>query len=336
MEYSGNVREARKVNDISGELYADAYLTNFSLSWRQDATNFIAGRASTPVPVMKESGKYATYPRGYFLRDEAEVRPLGGRPVQVGYKVQPQTYAVEEYGLETTIDDRQRANAAGGPYELDETGTALLEGKMLIKEDRIWATSFFKPGVWTFDVDLTNDFDPFNDQASNPIQAINHYRRLMQKATGFLPNTIVLGANVTDALEINSDITDRVKYTQRGIADEALLASLFKVRNVLTAQAVYNAAAEGAADDFEFIINENAMWMGYVEPRPALDAPTAIARFGWVGLLPGANQAGGVVLRGRDGRARSDWIQNSNAFSYGQVSPDLGIYFENAVVPESF
>lgn len=335
MQDSMNVREARKVSDISGELYADSYLTNFSLAWRQDASQFIASRASTPVPVMLESGKYATYPRGYFLRDEAEVRPLGGRPVQVSYKVEPQTYVVEEYGLETTIDDRQRANAAGGPYDLDETGTALLEGKMLIKEDRLWATNFFKEGVWTFDVDLTLDFDPFNDAASNPIQAINHYRRLMQKATGFLPNTIVFGANVTDALEINADITDRVKYTQRGIADESLLASLFKVRNVLTAQSVYNAAAEGAADDFEFIIDENSMWMGYIEPQPRLNAPTAIARFGWTGLLPGANSAGGVVVRGRDGRARSDWIQNSNAFAFKQVSADLGIFFKNAVVPDS-
>ncbi len=331
-----NVREARKVNDVAGELYADAYLTNFSLAYRQDAEAHFAPKVATPIGVRQESGKYATYPRGYWLRDEAEVRPLGGRPVQVGYKVEPGTYAVEEYGLEHTIDDRQRANADGGPYDLDESGVALLEGKMLIKEDRLWASSFFQSGVWTFDIDIAgSSWDPFNDEASNPIRMINYYRRQMQKATGFLPNTIVFGTGVRDALEINSDITDRVKYTQRGVADDELLASLFKVRTVVTAGSVYNAAAEGASDDFEFIVDENAMWMGYVEPAPRMNAPTAIARFGWTGLLPGANKAGGVVLRGRDNRARSDWIQNSNAFAYKLVSADLGIFFENVVTPES-
>jgi hypothetical protein len=329
------VREARKVNDISGELYADAYLTNFSLAFRQEEEVFVAPSCATPIGVLQESGKYATYPRGYFLRDEAKVRPLGGRPEQVSYKVEPATYAVEEWALEHTIDDRQRTNAAGGPYDLDEAGVALLEGKMLIREDRTWATQFFTTGVWTFDIDLTLDFDPFNDAASNPIQAIDYYALQMAKATGKRPNTIVFGAAVTDALRINSDITDRVKYTQRGIADEALLASLFRVRTVKTAMSVYNTAAEGAADDFEFIIDENSMWMGYIEPQPRMNAATAIARFGWTGLYPGANQAGGVILRGRDGRASSDWIQSRNAYAYKQVSPDLGAFFTNAVVPNS-
>jgi hypothetical protein len=77
---------ARKVNDIAGEMRVDQYLTNFSVSYRQDQANFVAGFASTPIPVMNESDKYAIYPAGYFWRDEAEVRPLGGRPVQVGYR----------------------------------------------------------------------------------------------------------------------------------------------------------------------------------------------------------------------------------------------------------
>lgn len=336
MPQDQNVRAVGKVNDISGELYADAYLTNFSLAFRQEEDVFVGPGAATHIGVNQESGKYATYPPGYFLRDEAEVRPLGGRPVQVSYKVQPDTYAVEEWALEHTIDDRQRANAAGGPYDLDEAGVALLEGKQLIREDRTWGTQFFTTGVWTFDIDLNNDFDPFNDAASNPIQAIDYYALQMAKATGKRPNTIVFGAAVTDALRINPDITDRVKYTQRGIADEALLASLFRVRTVKTAMSRYNTAAEGAADDFEFILDENAFWMGYIEPNPRMNAATAIARFGWTGLFPGANEAGGVILRGRDGRASSDWIQSRNAYAYKQISADLGAFFTNAVIPESF
>lgn len=330
-----NARQsARKVNDIAGEMRVDQYLTNFSVSYRQDQANFVAGFASTPIPVLNESAKYAIYPAGYFWRDEAEIRPLGGRPVQVGYKVENGTYLAEEWGLEHTIDDRQRRNAAA-PYNLDEAGVTLLESKMMIREERIWVQKFFKPGVWGFDFVGGVDFTPFNDAASEPIAFLDAQKNNMARGTGKMPNTLVLGANVAAALRSNPDIVDRVKYTQRGIASLDVLSALFEVERVKVARSVYNAAAEGADDDFEFIADENGMWLGYVEPTPMLDAPTAIARFGWVGLYPGTNEMGGVIIRGRDDRARSDWIQDSNAFDYRQVSVDLGMYFSFANAPTS-
>jgi hypothetical protein len=329
-----NVREARKVSDIQGEMRVDQYLSNFSISWRQDQANYVGPQAATPIPVLNESDKYAIYPPGYFWRDEAEVRPLGGRPVQVRYKVENGQYLAEEWALEHTIDDRQRRNAAS-PYNLDEAGVTLLEGKQLIREDRTWATKFFKAGVWSHDFVAGTDFDPFDDAASLPISFLDGVKTTMAQATGKMPNTIVLGANVPAALRSNPDILDRIKYTQKGVASLDVLASLFEVDKVLVARAVYNAANEGAADDIDFIVDPNGMWMGYIEPSPRMDAPTAIARFGWTGLHPGANTAGGVILRGRDDRASSDWIQSRNAYDYKLVSPDLGMFFSNATTSQS-
>lgn len=336
MAQNSQTRQARKVNDLQGQFRIDTFLTNFSMQFRQDRTNFVATAAATPVPVMHESDKYAVYPRGYFWRDEAEVRPLGGRPVQVGYKVDSDTYLAEEWALEHTIDDRQRANVAD-PFDLDVNAVRLLEQKMLIREDRIWAAKFFKAGVWANDYQGGQHFTPFNDAASSPVEIIDGYKTTFAQRTGFMPNTMVLGANVAPVLRSNPDIVDRIKYTQVGAASPQLLASLFEVDTVRVARSVYNAAAEGADDDFEFIVDPNGMWIGYIEPTPMMDAPTAIARFGWTGLLGGAaNQAGGVVVRGRDDRARTDWIQNSNAFDYKLVSEDLGIFLQYANSPNSF
>lgn len=330
-----NVRAVGKVNDLQGAFRIDAYLTNFSVAYRQDQAHFVAGFAATNIPVANESDKYAIYPPGYFWRDEAQVRPLGGRPVQVGYKVESDQYLAEEWALEHTIDDRQRRNAST-PFDLDESGVMLLEGKQLIREDRVWATKFFKTGVWTHDYQGGQHFTPFNDASSSPIATIDEYKNDMLRATGKMPNTIVLGANVHKALRTNADITDRIKYTQRGIVSLDILAAMFEVEQVRVARGVYNTAAEGADDDMEFIVDENAMWIGYIEPTPRLDAPTAIARFGWTGLIPGAtNQNGGVIVRGRDDRAYSDWIHSRNAFDYVQVSADLGIFLEYANSPDS-
>lgn len=332
----GNVREARKVNDIQGELRVDQYLTNFSVSYRQGQDQFIAPRAATPVPVLNESDKYAVYPRGYFWRDEAEVRPLGGRPVQVGYKTGFDQYLAEEWALEHTIDDRQRRNAAS-PFDLDETGVMLLEGKQLIRQDRLWVQKFWKTGVWGHDRDGASavagvGFAPFDDAASDPVETIEGERTLFRTKSGFRPNTIVLGANVRSKLKTNPSMVDRVKYTQTGIITNQLLAALFEVDTVLEAGSIYNAANEGAADDIQFIADPDAFWMGYIEPTARMDAPTAIARFAWTGLIPGAmNQLGGVITRGRDDRAYSDWIHSRSAFDLKLVAPDLGVYFANAV-----
>lgn len=330
-----NVGRAAKVNDIQGELRVDQYLTDFSVSWRQEQSYFVAGQASTPVPVMNESDKYAIYPAGYFWRDEAERRPLGGRPVQVGYKVENGTYLAEEWALEHTIDDRQRRNAAQ-PFNLDETGVRLLEGKQMIREDRIWAEKFFRSGVWAHELVGGSDFVAFDDDASTPIDFIDTQKNVMLQATGKMPNTLVLGANVHPKLRSNPDIVERVKYTQTGIANRQVLADLFEVERVVVARSLYNAAAEGADDDFEFIADPNAMLLAYIEPSPAMDAPTAIARFGWTGLIPGATaNSGGVITRGRDNRAYSDWIHSRNAFDYVLVSSDLGIFIRDAVQPAS-
>jgi hypothetical protein len=330
-----NARPTAKVNDIQGELRVDQYLTNFSVSWRQDQANFVAGFASTPIPVMNESDKYAIYPPGYFWRDEAEVRPLGGRPVQVRYKVESGQYLAEEWALEHTIDDRQRRNAAQ-PFNLDVNGVRLLEGKQLIREERIWATKFFKAGVWTHDVVGGTDFTPFNDAASDPIAFIDEMKDRFAQSTGRVPNTFVLGSRVKIALRSNPDIVDRIKYTERGVANDDVLAALFEVDRVRVVRSIYNAAQEGAEDDFEYIVDPNGAWLGYIEPTAGMDAPTAIARFGWTGLIPGSTgQNGGVITRGRDERAYSDWIHSRNAFDYKLVSPDLGVYFTNANLPTS-
>ena len=329
------VKQVAKVSDIQGEIRVDAYLTDYSVSFMQDASNFVAGFASSNIPVVHESDKYQVYPRGYFWRDEAQVRPLGGRPVQVGYKVESGQYLAEEWALEHTIDDRQRRNAAA-PTDLDENGTRLLEGKQMIRADRIWSTSFFVAGVWSNEPTGGTDFTEFGDAASDPIGVVDEWKERMLQETGMEPNTLVLGTAVKRTFRTHPDLVERIKYTTTGLISNEWLAQMFEVERVGIARGVYNAAEEGATDDMQFIVDPYSMWLGYIEPNPSLDSPTAIARFSWTGLIPGqANDMGGVINRGRDERAYSDWMHSRQAFDMKVISADLGIFFANAVAPVS-
>lgn len=324
--------------NIEGTLHVDRYLTNFSVNFVQDQSNFVAQRATTVVPVLKQTDSYVIYDRGYFWRDEAAPRPLHGRPRQVGYKLTTGTYSAVEYALEHLVDDRQYANV-DDPINLDENATTLLTGKMMIKQDRTWAQNFFSTGKWTSEIVgvVSSPADGvsvlnFTDAASDPIGVIDYYKDYMHSRTGFMPNTLVLGARVKRALRTHPDISDRIKYTQVGIADEDILSALFEIPNIVVARGIYNAADEGVADNFQYITDQNSFWMGYIEPNPGLDKPTAMATFAWTGLLPGVTNAlGGVIERGRDDRAHSNYFQNRMAWDMRQVAADLGIFFNDVI-----
>lgn len=327
-------------SNIQGVLHVDQFLTDYSVSWVQDQANFVSTVATSIIPVQKSSDKYVTYDRGYFWRDDVAPRPLGGTPVQTGYKISSQNYNAEEYALEHFIDDRQRTNA-DAPINLELNATRLLTQKHMIKRDRVWATKFFQPSVWTNEYDGvasgvgSDEFLQWNDANSTPIEDVDTFKVEMMRKTGFKPNTLVLGADVYTKLRSNPDIRDVLKYT--GYGDRALgslnaLAQIFEVDNVRVAAGVYNAAAEGAADDFQFITDTKSAWLGYIDPNPSLDSPTAIATFAWTGLIPGVTNAlGGVIERSREDRAHSDFFQARQAWAMEQVSADLGIFLHDAV-----
>jgi hypothetical protein len=320
----------QKVNDVQGTLHVDAYLTDWSEGYIQDASMFISPVAATNIPVIHQSNKYVKYPRGYFWRDQMEVRPLGGRPAQVDYKVESGTYFAEEWALEHTIDDRQRANV-DAPINLEQNAVNLLTQQQLIRADRLWVQNFFAPSIWTNTEEGGTDFTPFDATGSDPVGVVDEYATLMMQTTAMKPNVLVLGVNVYNALRVNASILDRIKYTQRGVVTLDLLAALFDIERVVVARSVYNAAAEGVADDFEFIADADSMLMLYIAPVPALNAPTAISRFAWTNLIPGSmNQYGGVITRGRDERAYTDYFHNRAAFGFELVSQDLGIFFQYA------
>jgi len=332
---------------ISGDTNPDAYLTNFSYSLQADAATFVAGAGSSRITVTQESGKYDVYPPGYFWRDEAQVRPLGGRPVQVTYGMSEDTYSAEEWALEHVVDDRTRQNSRQ-QGRIDENATRLLTGKQMIRADRLWATQFFKAGVWGMQVDGAaanpgeDQFLYWDDAASTPISDIEDWKELIRAATGMEPNVLILGSNTRKRLKNHPEFIDRTKYTSSAAITNAIMAALFEVEEVRVARALYNTAAEripNKADgtnmggkDLSYIVDPNSAWLGYIDRNPSLNSPTSIAMFAWDSLVPGqTNDMGGVISRGRDGRAYSDYFHSRQAFGFKKVADDMAVFINGAV-----
>jgi hypothetical protein len=106
---------------------------------------------------------------------------------------------------------------------------------------------------------------------------------------------------------------------------------MFGVDQLLIARGIENTAAEGQAASYSRLMNSEDGLLCYAAPSPGLEQPSAGYTFAWTGLLAGANAFGGVIQRGRDDFAHSDYIELRMAFVHKLVAPELGIYLIDMV-----
>jgi|SRR6185437_3989858 len=322
------------------QVHIDTYLTNVSIKYAQEAEVFIAGRVFPQCPVAKKSDYYLKFEKGYFMRDEMEVRPLGGRPKRTGYGLTKGHYNCEEWSLEHPIDDRERENA-DQPLNPDLSGTELLSEKALIHRDKEWAARFFKTGIWATNwtgvassgeaKENENKFLQFDQSGSEPIKFFDNRATEMREKTGRRPNRLVLGAKAYVTLKNNPAVVERIKYIAKdapAVVTPSILAALFDVEEVLIAESVENTAPEGAADEIKFIVDPKSALLCYAAPSPSIQTPSAGYTFAWTGLLPGVSNAwGGVLYRGREELAHTDILQIRATYDMEVTASDLGMFF---------
>jgi hypothetical protein len=328
----------------ASELHINHFLTDMAIAWFLDESKFIAGKVFPTLPVEFKSDDYPIYQKGYFYRDEFAVRPYGGRPKEIGYKIEKGSYSCEEEALEAKIDDRQRANAEVGSLDPDIATQRLLRTQALIHRDNEWAGSFFKTGVWTVnwegkekaptksEEETEEKFLQFDQVGSEPITFVHARLDDVGGKTGYRPNIGVFGVDLYRVLVNHPAVVERIKYTQRGIVSEDLLAELLGLEKVFVARGVINSAVEGETNSINYIVNRKSMLLVYANAAPSIQEPSGGYSFAWTGLLPGVPNAwGGVIETGREQLSHSDVMQCRCAFTQAVTAPDLGEFFAECV-----
>jgi len=216
----------------------------------------------------------------------------------------------------------------------------------MIRRDRFWATTFFTTSVWATDNTGTSaagggspgsttpvfwdddaNGDPFTDIAAAQTTILTN--------TGYMPNTLVLGWPVYQALRKHPLIIDRIKYTNpafAGTVTPALLAQAFDVNRVLVSKAMFNSAAEGVTFSGSLIAGKNAL-LCYTAPAPGLMVPTAGYTFPWAGFI-GINTLGIRVSQVPMNWLGLGTIRNECEMSFDMkaVGTDLGVFFSGITV----
>lgn len=313
------------------DVHVNAPLTNISVAFLQDQSDFIATKVFPNVPVKKQSDRYFSYPKGQWFRSDAQTRGLSQESAGSGYDVDnTPNYYCDVKALHKDIDDQIRANE-DTPLSSDRDGAEFVTRGLMIKREKDWASKYFTTSVWVGST-TGGDITPgtlWSASGSTPIKDIRTQMTSVKRKTGFKPKTLTLAEPVWDILQDNSDFLDRISIAQRKIVTAELLAAVLGLDNVYIAGAVENTANEGATPTMAFMFGKDAL-LTYAPTRPSLMHPSAGYTFSWTGYL-GASADGMRMLRFRMQHLKSDRIEGEMAYDQKVVADELGVFFNNVI-----
>lgn len=323
------------MNPTPGDVHVNAPLTNISIAFLQNASNFVATRVFPNIPVSKQSDRYFVYDRGDFNRDEMQQRAPGTPSAGGGYRLDnTPTYFASRWSFHKDVPDEVRANADAA-LNPDREATAFVTHKALIRREKAFVGSFFTTGRWGVDITgvtgtpSAGQVKKWNDATSTPIINIRDQKRAIAQSTGFEPNKLVLGRATYDALLNHPELIDRIKYGQTAggpaVVNRQTMAALFEVDEVLVMNAVENTGVEGAANAHQFIGGAHAL-LTYSAPEPGLMTPSGGYTFSWTGLLGSGNE-GNRIRQFRMNDLDADRIEIDMCFDMRLIAAELGCFF---------
>jgi hypothetical protein len=306
-------------------------LTNISIAYLQDQTQFISDKVFANVPVMKQSDRYWTFDKSYWFRTDARERGLSQESAGSGFAVDcTPTYSCTPFALHKDIDDQVLANA-DSELDYDVVATKFVANGLALKKEKDWAAKYFTTGLWTGS-STGADIVPatlWDVAGSIPIRNIRTQMTAMKENTGLRPNALVLPESVWNILQDNADFLDRITITKDKIVTTDLLAAVLGIPKVYVAGAVNNIAAEGQTADMNFLFGKGALLL-HVAETPSLMTPSAGYTFSWKGYV-GGNAQGIQISRIPAPLLKSTRIEGEMAYDQKVVATDLGVYFNGVI-----
>ena len=303
---------------LISQIRQNRVLTNLSLEYTPG--QYISTEVAPRVPVAQESDIYYVYDFSAFNIPET-LREPRARYNQVDWTVSTATYFAQEFGLEQPIDDRERRNAVG-VLDLERDSTRNLTSQLLnAREQRVAnvvkSTASYPAG---HTVTLSGTAQWSDPDDSDPMGDIADGRAAIQAATGLLPNTLLIGYAVFEALLVNEQIRSYVALGT--LITEELLARLFRVQRVIVGSVHNNTAREGQAVALGDLWGNDAILFHKANTSPAIRTPSFMYQF---------VAADFRVFQYRNEEIASDIIRVNEITAEKMVAPALGYLIKSAV-----
>ena len=317
-------------------VHLDQPLTNLTLAFAQDQSNFIADKVFPVVGVERQSDKFYIYDRDNMNRT-GDVKALAPRTEvnRIGMSISNSSYYTDVFGLGMDFDQQTLANEDAA-LDIRSAGAQTLATRLMIHREEQFAANFFAASIWGSESTPSNLWSDYTN--STPIQDVTNARRTMQlKSGGFKPNTMVVGKEVRDILINHPKILARLNggstVSNPALITDAKLAEIFEVENFYIMEAVKNGAVEGLAEANAFIGGKNALLV-HTPRASGLMTPAAGLTFAW-NSVPGVNNLGVTVESFSDDALKrqqvAEHIQVKMSYDMKVTGADLG-YFFSAVI----
>lgn len=329
------------------DVHVDKPLTQLSIAHMQDASQFVAGRFFTSLPVLKASDTFTVYPQGYFNRIQDSSRAEDGIARDVGYKTKQDSYSCEEDALRIFISDKKRANT-DAQFNLDAEATAVVTNAILVGREKKFADKFLTSSAnWSTIVEGVAASPGAGQKLSwaqtgaDPVKEVLADTVTMTRlSAGRRPNKGLISLDLYVELRERSDLIERVQYGGSNEKPAMLsinaIAQLFELDEIMIMQSVYNAAADGIEDVngdvpvLNTFLAEGVFLMCHVAPGAGLMTATSALSFLWNQYVSMGVEAGPAIRRYRpqDGR-KGEFVEAEIAMDQKVVSADLGCLYHD-------
>jgi hypothetical protein len=293
----------------SGSTHVDQVLTQISVDWPNEG---LVGENLFPsVGVRKQSDKYYIFGREAW-KPEDDLRAPGTVANEIpGLKVSLDTYYAQEHALQIPVTDEERENV-DSPLAPDRDATNLLTSKIMLgrevaMKNLVTTIGNYASGLSTTLVGTAQ----WNDYAnSDPIGNMRTAKAAIHARIFVEPNVAVIPYQVMTTLEDHPDFIERIKYSERGIVNGELIASLIGVQRIIVPGVGINNAALGQPVSVGYLWGKDVLF-AYVPGSPGMRIPAFGYEFTWHGQ---------VVDRWREAPRKSDLIRCSRAYDLKLVA----------------
>lgn len=303
-----------------------------SIAYIQKREDFIATKVFPIIPCQKQSDRYFKYNKDAWFRSASQRRAPGAESAGSGYTLDnTPNYFAEVWANHYDVADQIRDNA-DTPLNMDRDATIFVTQNQLLRREILWTNSYMAASTWTGS-STGSDIVPspkWDTATGDTIKDIDTQKRAVKQNTAYLPDTVVMADDTFFAVKNQPAVLDRIKYTQRGVVTEDLLASLLQLRQFLVSQAVLNSAAEGQTASMGFLTTKSALLV-YSNPTPGIMMPSGGYTFSWVGQFGSGANGEGRVKSFRMEQLAADRIEGEMAFDQKLVGADLGAYFSACI-----
>ena len=247
-------------------------LKQYAFGIEQDVKSSLADFIAPRVPVGTGTGTYKKFDSQGAFQIYDTRRAVGGRANRIHFDADDPTFNCEANALEIPIDDQERAKAGDKQQALEEarSRTLVISG-CLAREKKVVDTAFAT-------ISAADTWDHTGD--TDIVSAIDAQLVAMAKATGRMPNRMVIGLNPWTWVKNHKSVLDRHSPTNgKGVSLEGFAAMLAVPGiDIRVAVLSYDKSKKPKNADKEFVFG-NDILMFYANENPTEFDPSFMKTF---------------------------------------------------------